>query len=1058
MGSCSRCNEDNQERARYCWSCGAALIGEAVPQPEARKTVTVVFCDITGSTALAERLDPESLHAVMTRYYLRMREVLERHGGTVREFLGDGVMAVFGVPVVHEDDPLRAIRASVEMVDEVQTLNLKLEQSWGVTIQVHTGVNTGEVVAGDPLTSDTLVVGDAVNVASRLENAAAPGEILLGATTYQLVRDAVHVEPVGPLTLKGKGAPVPAWRLVRIIDGRHGHLRQLDSPIAGRREELTLLEQAFHRAVRERRCFLFTLLGSAGVGKSRLVAEFLAQAERHATGLIGRCLSYGEGITFWPIGEVVRQAGGLLGLDTPETALGKLDALMEGEEQASLITEPLAGAIGLVDGTAVAEEITWAIRKLFETLARRRPLVVVFDDLQWAESTFLDLVEHVADWSHDAPILLICVARPEFLDSHPHWAGGKLNATSILLGPLSAAESERVVGNLLTDPLAEEARTRIIDAAEGNPLFIEEFLRMLIDDGLLVRSNSQWVPTTDFGAIPIPATIQALLAARLDQLVSEERAILQRASVVGKVFDQGAIAELSSPRSRPVIGELLMALVRKELIHPHNNGITGGSAFRFRHDLIRDAAYESLPKQHRAELHEHFANWLEHRVGDRLSEYEEILGYHLEQAYRLRAELGPIDERTHALAQAASVRLGTAGHRAFDRSDPPAACNLLRRALALLSPQDPSLGALRLGLGKALVESGGFEEADAVLAEAIATSREERVARLASLERLWLQVMLYPEQVTLGDMQAKAETSITAFTKTGDDQGLCQCWRLLIEVYAQRCQLAAATEAAERAVEHARRAGGTREEGHAVAFLGLLLDCGPMPVVEALKRCRTFLTEARSRRWAANLMGPLAHLEAMQCRFTQARDLIRQGRAIAGEFPPTWMRPGFGWWSGRVEFLAGDLIAAERELRLGYGIYQQMGEKNILSAVVVDLAEVLALQGRYGEALRLTEVSQAAAGDEDLWSHSLWHSARAKVLAWQGSIDEAERLAQEAIHLTAEMDFPESQAGALLALAEVRRLTGHPQSARALLNEAAQLYQQKGNQASLESVHDLLRH
>jgi class 3 adenylate cyclase len=1053
---CPKCHEENPERSRFCWSCGTALTSPLIPTPEVRKTVTVVFCDVTGSTALGERLDAESLHRVMAGYYLRMREVLELHGGTVREFLGDAVMAVFGVPVVHEDDPIRAVRAAVEMAEAIQRLNATFQRSWGVTLQVHTGVNTGEVVAGDPFTSDTLVVGDAVNVAARLEEAASPGEILLGPATYRLVGDAIQAEPVGPLTLKGKEAPVPAWRLLHVAGGTPGHVRDMDSPIVGREEELALLEQAFRRAARERRCFLFTLLGSAGVGKSRLVAEFVAKADTQATVLRGRCLSYGEGITFWPIAEVVRQAGDILDRDPPETARRKLAGLLDEGEQSPLVTEPLAGMLGLTERPTTAAEMLWAIRRLFEALARRRPLIIVFDDLQWAEPTFLEVIEHVADWSRAAPLLLLCVAREEFLDAHPNWGGGKLNATSILLEPLSTDESGRVATNFLAGHLADDAQRRILDVAEGNPLFIEEFLRMLLEDGLLAHVEDRWAATADLNALPIPASIQALLAARLERLDSEERATLQRASIIGKVFDQEAVGELSPAAIRPAVSELLLALVRKELIRPDHSGLAGQDGFGFRHDLIRDAAAESLPKQHRAELHERLAGWLERRVADRLGEFGEILGYHLEQAYRLRAELSPVDQRLAAVARAAAEHLSGAGGRAYDRGDSQAACNLLRRAAGLLTPGDPAVADIKGRLGRALIEAGMFEEADVALTEAASTSGDERIARLAIADRTWMYLLVYPERVALDQVRKEVEASIAVFTSLGDDDGLARSWLLLNEIHTQRCCLGAATEAAEHAVAHAHHARDARDEGYAVSVLALALDCGPQPVTEALERCRALLAKAEGRSYAVPLLGPLAHLEAMQRQFSVARDLIGRARSITEEVRLTWTPPWLAWWSGKVEFLAGDLIAAEREFRLGYALFQQMGEKNVLSSLVVELGEVLLLRGRDREAFRLTEVSRLAAGSDDIWSQILWRSLRARLMAHQGNLQEAEELAREAVGLATGIDYSNMQACALIALAEVLQLADRPRPAQELLKEAAALYQHKGNLASLATLQSMM--
>ena len=487
MVTCSRCGQENPEGFAFCGACAAPL-APTEPARDVRKVVTVVFSDVTGSTALGEQLDPESLRRVMGRYFDEMQTVVESHEGTVEKFIGDAVMAVFGVPVLHEDDALRAVRAATEMRERLAALNEELERDWGVTIAVRTGVNTGEVVAGDGSEGQRFATGDAVNVAKRFEEAAPAGEILLGETTYRLVRDAVEVEPTEPLGLKGKSEAVRAYRLVTLAGDLPGRARRLDSPMVGRGRELAALEQAYQRAVGERACLLFTVLGAAGVGKSRLIAEFLARVGGEATVMRGRCLPYGEGITYWPLAEALRGHYG-------EDPLAAIERVLSGDE-APLIAERIAAAIDL-GGSAGAppDETAWALRRLFEAEGRTRPLVALFDDLQWAEPTFLDLVEHLADWAREAPILLICLARPEFLDERPSWGGGKFNATSVLLERLSDGESAELVTNLLgRAQLDETVRDRIMSAAEGNPLFVEEMLAMLIDDGLLTRSDGTWVP------------------------------------------------------------------------------------------------------------------------------------------------------------------------------------------------------------------------------------------------------------------------------------------------------------------------------------------------------------------------------------------------------------------------------------------------------------------------------------------------------------------------------------------------------------------------------------
>jgi class 3 adenylate cyclase len=460
-----------------------------------RKTVTVVFCDVTGSTAIGERLDPESLRRVMSRYFAEMRNALERHGGTVEKFIGDAVMAVFGVPRLHEDDALRAVRAAGEMREAMRHLNKELERDHGVTLTARIGVNTGDVVTGDPAdaTSETLVTGDAVNVAARLEQAASPGDVLIGSETLRLVRDAVVVEPVEPLELKGKSEPVPAFRLVEVTAGA-GVARRLDSPMIGRERQLAQLRQAFEAAAADRSCQLFTVLAPPGVGKSRLTQEFLAGIAGEATILRGRCLPYGDGITFFPVGEVVKDAVGLEDFDAPEEIERKICAVLDDADACARLAQ-LFG-VGGNDGTS--EETLWAVRRFLEAVAQRDPLVVVFDDVQWGEPTFLDLIEHIADWSRDSPILVLVMARPELLDERPTWGGGKLNATSISLEPLSDAECGELIANLLgRTALPDEVRAHILAAAEGTPLFVEEMLAMLIDDGVLVREHGDWVAVGD---------------------------------------------------------------------------------------------------------------------------------------------------------------------------------------------------------------------------------------------------------------------------------------------------------------------------------------------------------------------------------------------------------------------------------------------------------------------------------------------------------------------------------------------------------------------------------
>jgi class 3 adenylate cyclase/tetratricopeptide (TPR) repeat protein len=637
---CARCGLESPDHFAFCPACGAGLASTETSR-EVRKVVSILFCDLTGSTAIGERTDPEALRALMTRYYDTARAVLERHGGTVEKFVGDAVMAVFGIPVATEDDALRATRAAVELRDTVHELGL----------EARIGINTGAVVAGE---GDTLVTGDAVNVAARLEQSAAPGEILLGDDTLRLVRDAVEVQPV-ELTVKGKAAPVAAHRLIRLDPAAAGVARRFELPLVGRARERQRLRADFADVVAARTCRLFTLIGPAGIGKSRLVADFLAHVDESATVTRGRALSYGEGITYWPLVEMLVQ----LGIE-PGQAI-----------------RPSPG------------ETQLATRALLEERAASRPLVLVVDDLHWAEPPMLDLVEHVADWAREAPIFLLCVARPELLDRRPSWGGAKLNATSVLLEPLDEVDAGSLASSLLAGvPIDDETRHRILATAEGNPLFLEEMSALAREVGR---------------AVEVPPTIQALLQARLDTLDPPERTVIERGAVEGKVFHRSAVTALAPEPLRDGVPGHLVTLVRKELVRPDRSVIPEDDAFRFRHLLIRDTAYEGLPKAVRAELHERFAAWLDGHVA--LLEQDEIAGYHLEQAAHYRSELDSGDPRAAAIGESAAARLGAAGRRAFARDDIHATRNLLGRAVALL-PEGPLRRAFLGDLAHAAIDVG----------------------------------------------------------------------------------------------------------------------------------------------------------------------------------------------------------------------------------------------------------------------------------------------------------------------------------------------------------------
>ncbi len=1046
MPTCPQCGQQNPDGFKFCGACGAVLAEETPAPREVRKTVTVVFSDVTGSTALGERLDPESLRRVMGRYFDEMQAVVEAHEGTVEKFIGDAVMAVFGIPVLHEDDAVRAVRAAAEMRARLAGLNEELERDWGVTIAVRTGVNTGEVVAGDASSGQRFATGDAVNVAKRLEEAAPANEILLGETTHRLVRDAVEVEPVEPLEVKGKGEPVSTYRLLSIEPGAEGRARRLDSPMVGRERERALLERAYERAAGERGCHLFTVLGTAGVGKSRLLAEFLKGLGDSATVVGGRCLPYGEGITFWPLFEVLRKLYG-------DELVSAIEARLAGDENAELIASRVGAAVGLAESGSATEETFWAVRKLLEAQARDQPLVLVFDDLQWGQPTFLDLLEHVADWSRDAPILLICLARPEFLDDRPGWGGGKFNATSVLLERLSDEDSAELVHNLLGQAgLADDVRGRITDSAEGNPLFVEEMLAMLIDDGLLQRSNGDWVPAGDFQSVAVPPTIQALLAARLDRLGSNERAVIERASVEGKVFHLGGVVELSAAEARAGVGAHLQTLVRKELVRPDSADLPGEDAFRFRHLLIRDAAYDGMPKELRADLHERFAAWLEGVTRNRRVEYEEILGYHLEQAYGYRAELAPVDDAVRELGIRTAGHLESAGRRALVRGDRPATTNLLSRAQALLPPGDTHLPGLLVELGAALQEQGELENADRLYAEAADAAQRlgNRALELrAKLERAFLRTLVDPNAGE--SFHQLTESAIPELERLGDEQILSVAWRMVAHADLVALRGAEMEQALGRSIEHARRAGDRRGELEGLGWLIRLQWFGPSPVEVGIGLCERALTETEDEPGVASIaMQVLGLLYGLRGEFDRGRELLGQARSTQIELGMEIARAaGTTMMLASLERLAGDYKAAETALRPAIEVLRQAGEKGYYSTLLGYLAYIVYAQGEYDEAEELARQADEAGGADDIETQRLSHGVRATVLARRGETAEAERLVRAAVELLAPTDALISQAESMMDLVEVLELADRPDEASAAAREAARLYAAKGATAGV---------
>jgi class 3 adenylate cyclase/tetratricopeptide (TPR) repeat protein len=1047
---CPNCGEENPPRFRLCGFCGTPL-APALPAQETRKTVTVFFSDLKGSTNLGEALDSESLREVMSRYFDEMRAILEDHGGRVEKYIGDAIMAVFGLPRVHEDDALRAVKAALATKHSLAALNEELHERWGVQLQNRTGVNTGEVVAGDPTQGQRLVTGDVVNVAARLEQAAPALEILIGEPTYRLVRHAVDVEPVEPLELKGKSERVPAYRLLATRSTKPD--QQAERPLVGRERELDVLGSGFHAAVETTACRLVTVLGEAGVGKTRLTGAFVDTVADEALVLSGRCLPYGRGITFWPLVEIVRAAAGIRDDDSTDAAFAKLEALVAPDTEG--IAERVASAVGLSERQFPLDELFWGTRKLVETLASRGPLVLVFEDIHWAETTFLDLIDHLYGSLRDAPVFVLCLARHELLEQRPQW-GVQAGTDSLSLEPLTHDDASRIVDNLLGQVAIENhVRERIIEASDGNPLFVEQLLSMMMDDRVVTRTDAGWVATDDVAEIAVPPTINALLSARLDRLAPEERLVIDAASVVGLVFSRSALRELVADPLRDQVGTLLDSLSGKQLVEPDRSTLDGADDFRFQHILIRDAVYNALLKRNRATLHERFVDWGERVNRDRdRTEYEEILGYHLEQAHSFLSQLGPLDDHGRELGVRAFRKLSTTGERAFGRGDMPAAANLLRRAVELLPEGEPERLALLPDLGEAFMETGEFAWARIYLEQALEKTAEPGdglVSARARLVSALVHAYARSDAASTAGIVDEAEQAIPIFERRDDHAGLALAYRSLAWAYGTACRFGEAAAAAQRAVEEATIAGDERQRTRAASQYAIAALHGPTPVGEAIAYCEQIIERASGDRRSEGLITSLlAPLIAMHGEFDRARDLSRRAKLILEDLGRSVLAASTSQESSVVEMLAQRPADAEVQLRRDYEALMDMGERYLLSTIAGELARAVYAQDRLGEALELTRAAEELSDPEDVVSQAYWRSVRARVFARTGQLDEGMELAREAVTILSATDILARRAEALIDLAEILDLAGRGAEARSALDDAIALLDQKEHHVGLE--------
>ncbi|HEU5287763.1 MAG TPA: adenylate/guanylate cyclase domain-containing protein [Candidatus Limnocylindria bacterium] len=1026
---------------------------------EQRKLVSVVFADVVGSTAFGSDNDPEAVRSVMGSYFERMKAIAEMHGGTVEKFIGDAVMIVFGVPRLHDDDAERAVRAALAMRDAMADLNREL----GVTLAARIGVNSGEAVAGSGVERQFLVTGDAVNVAARLQQGAEPGEVVVGALTESLTRSAIEYAPRDAVAAKGKSEPLGAFRAVRprsAVPEQARGLPQMRAQLVGRQRELRLLLDTFERVRTERRAHLFTLVGNAGIGKSRLVGEVLARVASGggARVLRGRCLPYGAGITYWPLMEIVREDAGIASDDDRETAIAKLDRRTAevAEATAASLRNRLAAMLGLrtveeaipeVRAPDVSGEIAWAVRE-YLVAAAREPLVVVVDDLQWAEPAVFDIVEGVAERAEDAPLLLLCVARPTLLETHPGWAAGRANAATITLDALSADETTTLIARLLdVDDLPDDLRARVVERSEGNPLFCEEFLRMLIDEGRVVRVEDRWRAAPGAADVRVPESIHALIAARIDGLGEDERRVIQIASIVGERF---AVSELRALAPDLDVAPALTGLRRAGIVLEDRETREPGH-YRFKHLLMRDVAYAGMSKAARADLHEAFARELERSVGDRREEFAEILAYHAERAFTLsvevRAARAVIEPRARVVLDNA-LQLGERARRRRDLGlirPHSAAATAALAALGAAASAEDRLSVQLLQANEQLLNTS-YREAVASFTDATRVADELGRKDLSAQARLGAAGAYVWSAGSAAEIEAlvrNTEEAAQQFRELGDTGSEIECGLIALDADWASGDLPRLLEKGRILRERAREIGdGARElllcarlapaagqedrwdlfgeyiarANELVARLGArapswlrVTPCGKLRSDGDLNAALACLEQvARDGRVEHDptLEMPLlrggAEIEAIERRrYTEAAAYADKGLELSVRTGERWNRAELTGTRAICTAASGDVAGAERQLADAYALADR-GDVFAIAHITHCKARVLELAGRDADA-------EAAFGDAERhyaqsgYTRGMWHAQvlldLAHFLADRGRAAEAQERLDQAVAL-----------------------------------------------------------
>ena len=998
----------------------------ALPDPGAdgwlageRRPVTAVFVDVAGPGG-GEGADPEAVRLAAGRALELVGDVLRRHGASVEEQVGDVLVGLFGIPSAREDDALRAVRAVDELRKALRDLGEDVERARRIRLAMRAGVETGEVLTAVRGSRRTAVSGSAVHVAAQLQRAAAEGEVLVGERTRRMLGESAALEPVAFPEEGRPGRSRRAWRLIALVSGAPDVAHRLDAPMVGRAAELSRLTEAFERTVRRGAGCRFTVVGEAGIGKSRLARELVAVLGPRCLVLTGRCRAEGEGISFRPLREVVLQATGA-------PTYSALFELVRGETGGQRVAGQVAAAIGLTQDPAPADEPFPAIRQLFEVLSARRPVLVVLEDLHWAEPTFLDLVEYLGG-AVRGPVLFLCLARRELIEQRPGWRAAGRGVDALFLEPLGSSEIE-LIAERAAAGLPADARARVAETARGNPLFAEQLV-------------ATW---QDEGAVSVPDSLHALLAARLDRLGPAERDLLRSAAVIGADFTVEAVTALVPERARRFVERHLLALERRQLIGPVRSG---EGELAFRHVLIQLAAYRSTTREDRARLHERLAEWLQDEVPRRPPSLDEVLGHHLEQALLERRALGMDGEHEAALAVRAGEHLAAAGLRAAWRYDVTAAANLLSRAHALLPSTSLQRWTVMRRLAEAYQVVGRLPAADAVLQRLLieADAHGDRsLAQVARLERARLGLFAGPDPTSLRSIEEEAERALELFRGAGDEAALALAHYVVAYVRFRAGRIAEAERAARHALVHADRSARRREAFAARMLVSWSLVAGATPVPEAIRLCDELVDVAG--REHPMVLSDVAVLRAMLGEFDDARALAERAHTLTlermrGRSPLLILARA----RASIELAAGDHGAGEHELRVALDLARDVGLRDTVAQTAAELS-LLVVRRDPAEAAQLASISRASAPAESVAAQALWRVATARAAAVRDRPDKPERLAREAAGLVP-AEMLQLRADVLVELAEVLRSRADAAAAGSATADAIELYERKGNVVS----------